>query len=356
LKAHFSTADNGADPADASDLLSELHDGAWLDAQKFPPLEYHVPMLIPEGSVLLVGAPKIGKSWLVLSIALGVAYGGVVLGGIHVDGRPVLYLALEDGHRRLQDRCRTLLQGARIPKRLDCLTRIEPGTVLATVELWLTQHAGQRPLVILDTLGKVMPPAQLGESAYQRDYRIGSALKRTIDGHPGASLVVNHHDRKAASEDFIDSVSGTHGLAGAADTIIVLTRDRFGRDALVRVTGRDVAEGEYALGFEAGSRWVLDGDSFDRSSALALERRTADRLGDQSNAILAFVNEHTDGVSTATVKDAFGSDALRYLDRLYKAGRLRRPKRGVYAPAFKTNGHTDTSDTPLGGQDSVGPS
>jgi hypothetical protein len=35
--------------------------------------------------------------------------------GIDIPKRPVLYLALEDGHRRLQDRCRRLLAGEKIP-------------------------------------------------------------------------------------------------------------------------------------------------------------------------------------------------------------------------------------------------
>jgi len=73
------------------------------------------------------------------------------------------------------------------------------------------------------------------------------------------TLLVNHHDRKAAAEDFVDSVSGTHGLAGAADTVIVLTRSRHETGGLLRVTGRDVAEGEYALRFVDGSTWDLDG-------------------------------------------------------------------------------------------------
>lgn len=67
---------------------------------------------------------------------------------------------------------------------------------------------------MLDTLGKVMPEARVGESAYQRDYRIGGRLKRIADEWPGLAVVVVHHDRKAAAEDFVDSVSGTNGLAG----------------------------------------------------------------------------------------------------------------------------------------------
>ena len=142
--------------------------------------------------------------------------------GLEVSKRPVLYLALEDGHRRLQDRCRRLLAGDPIPSEFQYLTMIEPGRVNDTITAWIHWYQDPPPLVILDTLGKILPPTQPGEDRYQRDYRIGTALKRIVDGLPGMTLLVNHHDRKANADDFVDAVSGTHGLAGAADTIIVL--------------------------------------------------------------------------------------------------------------------------------------
>jgi hypothetical protein len=166
---------NGRQPE--VDLLAGLRNGAWLDAQDFPPLRYHLPGIIPEGSSLLVGPPKIGKSWFVLALGLAAASGGWMLGQ-HVDARPVLYLALEDGHRRLQSRCRTLLDTDRIPQAFDYLVTIQPGAVVATIETWLARHPGADPLVILDTLGKVMPAAVIGESSYSRDYRVGTVLKR----------------------------------------------------------------------------------------------------------------------------------------------------------------------------------
>jgi hypothetical protein len=92
-------------PPDAGKLLAELKDGVWLEAQKFPPLAWAVPEIIPEGSVLLVGPPKIGKSWLVLSIALAAAMDDGMALGLKIPKRPVLYMALEDGDRRLQARC-----------------------------------------------------------------------------------------------------------------------------------------------------------------------------------------------------------------------------------------------------------
>jgi AAA domain len=337
-------------------LLAGLRNGAWLDRQYFPPLRYAVPGIIPEGSTLLVGAPKIGKSWLVLSWALARAAGGVALSALKIDAGPVLYLALEDGDRRMQDRCRTLLCGDRIPPAFDYLTRVEPGRVIDTIAAWLKRHPGAAPLVILDTLGKVMPPAVNGESAYQRDYRIGSALKVIAESEPGAAVLVNHHDRKAASEDFVDAVSGTHGLAGAADTTVQLVRGRNDTAGLIKVTGRDVVEGEYAVMF-TGSLWKLDGHDLEEASAAARTRAATAGLGDRSVEILAFVAEHPEGVGPTTVGHAFGMEpkhAGTYLTRLADAGRIVKAGRGDYRPrppvetveSVDSAFHTPTLTTP----------
>ena len=82
--------------------LDKIHNGAWLDAQEFPPLQWAVPGLIAEGMGFVIGPPKLGKSWFVLGIGLAVASGGKALGKIPVQSRPVLYAALEDGDRRMQ--------------------------------------------------------------------------------------------------------------------------------------------------------------------------------------------------------------------------------------------------------------
>jgi hypothetical protein len=334
----FESADIAASEtrSPCTDLLAGLRDGVWLNAQEFPPLAYAVPGLVPEGLVLMVGPPKIGKSWQVLSHGLAVAAGGVTLGVIDVGPpRPVLYLALEDGDRRLQDRCRRLLGPDPIPARLEYLTRVRPGQVVATIAAWLDRSRGPDPFVILDTLGKVMPTALPGESAYQRDYRVGSALHELCDAHPGLTLLVNHHDRKAASDDFVDSVSGTHGLAGAADTVLVLTRDRHSTDGLLKVTGRDVPEGEYALRFVDGCAWTLDGGDLDTAAQRASQVRATAGLGDRSAEVVGYVLDHPDGVRLADVAAALGLDqrtAGVYLGRAVGAGRLVRLGRGRYGP------------------------
>src|SRR6476619_1531684 len=94
-----------------TDLLAGIRNGAYLDNQTIPELAWAVPGLIPEGLTLFVGAPKRGKSWLILDVALAVASGGRALGAIDVERGRTLYLALEDSERRLQGRIRHLNGG-----------------------------------------------------------------------------------------------------------------------------------------------------------------------------------------------------------------------------------------------------
>jgi hypothetical protein len=224
---------------------------------------------------------------------------------VEVEQRPVLYLALEDGDRRLQDRCRKLLRDGPIPAGFQYLTRVVPGQPIdAIIAAWLDRQRDAPPLVILDTLGKVMPPASPGESAYQRDYRVGSTLKQLADERAGMTLLTNHHDRKANSDDFIDSVSGTHGLAGAADTVIVLTRARHEEAGLLKVTGRDVPEGEYAVCFEDGHYWQLDGDDLAEAAQRARDTRATAGLGDRPAEVVGYALKHPQGVTPAQVAAA----------------------------------------------------
>ena len=317
-------------------LLDGIFTGDELDAEDLAPLTWVVADLIPEGMSMLIGGPKIGKSWLAYDIALAVACGGRVLGSVAVgSARPVLMLALEDGKRRLQARGRQLMQGDPLPPLLSYKTSIEPGTVVATIEAWLDrQDPDSEPLVIVDTLGKVMPPSMPGESAYQRDYRVAGRLKRITDDHPGMALVVLHHDRKVASDDFVDNVSGTNGIAGAVDTILVIVRPRTEERGLIKVTGRDVTEREYAVSTRGG-RWQLVGSTLDDAAEAAVIVKTTANLSDRSAEIVRYVATRPEGVRAGEVAEKFGisnREAGTYLGRLFDAGKLKRPERGLYTP------------------------
>lgn len=319
------------EPEPPRSLLSSMRSGDWLDAQEFPPLEWIVDGILPEGFGLLVAPPKAGKSWMVAGIGLACAVGGFAFGKIGVKPRPVLYLALEDGHRRLQSRFRTLTEGAPIPPRIHVIISAHPTQVPGMIAEFLTVYAAQKPLIILDTLGKVKPPKQAGQESYSADYAIGSKLKALVDSVPGSCLLAVHHTRKAESADFVDAVSGTQGIAGSADFVLVLSRKRKDTAAVLAVTGRDVPENEYALTTDDG-RWTLDGQDLLDAAATVDKRAATQKLGDRSLDVLSHVAANgptTPGVIAAKF-DMDNKTAGVYLSRLYESGRIARPKRGHY--------------------------
>lgn len=231
----------------------------------FPPTRWAVRGLVSEGVNLLVGAPKLGKSWLALCIAIAIASGGRALGRVDVEAGDVLYLALEDTGRRLQSRLSAVLGDDPAPARLhlatECAALTDGGA--SRIGLWLDEHPDAR-LVIVDVFTKIRGTTDGNEGRYEADYRAMSALKDLAD-EAGVAFLVVHHTRKAVSEDFIDAVSGTQGLAGAADAILVLARSRGTAQAVLKVTGRDIEEAEHALDFDShtGTWQLLDGPAAD---------------------------------------------------------------------------------------------
>lgn len=79
--------------------LNELYENVY---ESRPPV---IDGLLYAGAYILAGAPKIGKSFLVAQLAYHVST-GQPLWGYDVHQGTVLYLALEDDFRRLQDGCR----------------------------------------------------------------------------------------------------------------------------------------------------------------------------------------------------------------------------------------------------------
>jgi hypothetical protein len=236
---------------------------AALEHVNFPEPQWVVEEIIPEGSVILAGRPKLGKSWLALDIAVTVAAGGTALGKANLQVNPggVLYLALEDRLRRIKRRLKQILGDMPFPPLLilaEAWPRLDMGGLEALAE-YLKEH--QPRLVVIDTLAKVRPPRRKNVDPYEHDMAMGGALQALANQHQCCILVV-HHTRKTISDDFLDDVSGTTGITGAADAVLVLKRGRGKADATLSISGRDVEEQELALKFHPqDGLWELLGDA-----------------------------------------------------------------------------------------------
>lgn len=239
--------------------------------REFDPISWLVPGLLPEGLMVLAARPKIGKSWLALDVALATATGGEVLGRPARRG-DVLYLALEDNDRRMQSRLLKLGAAGMDLQRFEYACSWPRGEFGAVaIEDWISARPDAR-LVVIDVLTKLREATTGRDNAYSTDYQAIAMLKPS---RPGVTVLVVHHTRKAESDDPLDSVSGTLGIGGAADGVLVLKRARGESEAELHLIGRDLEdEGQFAVRFDRDScRWQWMGEAW--VVRLTAERRQA---------------------------------------------------------------------------------
>jgi hypothetical protein len=240
------------DDADAGtgtpDQRAEFVTARELCAMKLDEVRYCVAGVLPEGAVILAGPPKIGKSWLALGLAVAVASGGKALGSIDVAQGECLYLALEDGKRRLRKRLTKVLRkwGGEAPERLHFCTECPKagGGGVGVVRSWLKEHPECR-LVIIDTLASMRDRRTSGADVYGADYADITPWQK-LAREFGVTILIVGHTRKRRGEardlDPLEEVSGSLGLTGALDTVLVLRRKRHEKTASLFLTGRDIEE------------------------------------------------------------------------------------------------------------------
>lgn len=242
-----------------------LISAAELFSMDIKPVEFVIEGLVPVGLVLLASPPKYGKSWLCLDMALSVAMGRDFL-GFKTNKSKVIYLALEDRNDRLKQRATQLLHGEIFPEWLMLGT--ESATLdnnfISQMDNTLRKHP-ETKLIIIDTFVKIRGEAKRGESAYGVDSREAGILKKFADTHGIAVVLVTHTRKGIDPDDPFVNITGTYGVAGAADDMIVLTKQKRGDEVTkMSVTGRDVTYEEYPLVFnKERGKWLKQSDSYD---------------------------------------------------------------------------------------------
>ena len=228
-----------------SDLFADLENyipaisAAELMDEPFKPAEYVVKGLLPKGLSILGGAPKIGKSWLVLDLCVRVAT-GKPLWGMDVQQGTAWYLCLEDTNDRVRQRLACITDES--PKDLQIsssehgLGTMEDG-LDKTIEKFLHKYANTR-LIVIDTFQMVRGNSK--EPTYSGDYADAQKLKKLADKY-GVAIMLVHHLRKMTDKDPVNKLSGTTGLSGAADTLLILDKSTRLEDvATLTCTGRDI--------------------------------------------------------------------------------------------------------------------
>lgn len=220
---------------------------------------FAVPNRLPVGLTLVVGRPKVGKSWALLDWAAAVAQGHPVLGVDRVQPGPVVYWALEDNWARIRARSSRI----GIPEHIPLYFRTKPARLPHCLDEMAAEFARRRPrLFIVDTLSRILPAGASMNDSGEMTAALDTAQQLAFE-HDAALVLVHHQRKNNQTNDHLDAVLGATGLTGAADAILTLTRSRGDDRAQLAITGRDI-ERELTLTLEwdaARCRWhVVDCD------------------------------------------------------------------------------------------------
>jgi hypothetical protein len=194
-----------------------------------------------------------------------------LVGGYQCLGGDVLYCALEDNKRRMKKRLAKQRSGETPPAGLFLtaeMPRLAEGGV-EYIRAWL-KKVKQPRLVIIDTLAVVRTPAKRNQTAYEADYESVLEL-RNLAAEYRIAIIVTHHLRKAEADDVFDTVSGTLGLTGCVDTILIIKYEANG--VLLAGKGRDLEEFSKAIRFDrVTGLWSIIGDA--ASVQMSAKRQT----------------------------------------------------------------------------------
>jgi hypothetical protein len=289
-----------------------------------PAPEFTVHGIVPKGLCLLAGKPKLGKSWLALNVAIAVTSGGVALGQVKVDQGDVLYLALEDGLARLKTRLKKMLpnMGCDAPTGLEFRSqfpRADEGG-LEEIEKWLKQHPNAR-MVVIDTWPRLRPRKAEGRNQYEEDYSDAADVKALADEYDVTFLLVCHC-RKLDADDPVDSVTGTLGLGGSADGVLVLQRARCSSEATLFITGRDVEEER---------KLILRWDGASAMWSLAEDQVTAGASPARGKLISFLREKGPSSISDVAAGVGAGKNNVKQLlFKMYQEGQVMRCGPGMY--------------------------
>jgi hypothetical protein len=179
--------------------------------------------IVPQGTTLLTGRPKSGKSLLCEQVAVEMA-----------ESRSVAYFAFEYGSDLMKDRFKrhlepdTVYMGLRLFSRDDVPVKERPLSFVQRVLSGAKETGHGYEVAFIDVLNKVKPRT---DGSYDREYDALAPITQLAPNCVKALVVVHHtrkRDPKAASgtAGSVDEALGSTALAGAFDTVVGLTRQR----------------------------------------------------------------------------------------------------------------------------------
>ena len=185
---------------------------------------------------------------------------------------------------------------------------------------WIDKARKPR-LIIIDILERIRQRTKKDDrqSQYSADYEALVSLQE-LSAEAQLSILTLVHQRKLGAEDLIDTVSGTLGLGGAVDTVLILGKDRqLGKFLYGR--GRDLEEFNVTVQQNDQCRWRVLGPKVEGQSS-----------PERAHIIAALVRAGRP-MNVKEISEAVGGkypNVKQLLAKLHTEGQVERVSTGLY--------------------------
>jgi hypothetical protein len=279
-------------PESLLERLGGITGRALLD-KEFKPLVFLVAALLAKGNLAMLGGrAKGGKSWLLLQLAKAIDKALPFLGHETRRGR-VLFIALEDGARRIQQRLKLLKWQPEQAVFLFDVAHFDDDGVHGPGVAQIEVLAPEFDLIIIDTLIATLS-GRANENDNTQMATIVNKLAQ-IAHESDCAVILSHHTGKGGADDIFLTLRGASSLRGAYDLGMVLERKQGEREAILHFESRDLEIDNLTIRqSDGGAGWECLG------GASELPRIRAGR------AIVTALQEHGDGCTVAELAAACG--------------------------------------------------
>ena len=224
------------------------------------PIDFIIDDMLSPGLSMLAADPKTGKSWFSLLMCLCVSQGKKFL-GYKTHKCNVLYLALEDSDNRMKSRIKRIFEGDKLPDTFNYCIEINDlsSGFIEQMEL-VCQSMNDLRLIVVDTLQCIRGQYNNKDGgAYGYDYKEMNKLKSFAKKHNLAILLIHHTSKMDNPNDLFFSISGTRGLTGALDLMMVIKKENVSdKQAKLYIRGRDVDNDAFVIEMQ-DCRWAKVG-------------------------------------------------------------------------------------------------
>ena len=155
---------------------------------------------------------------------------------------------------------------------------------------------------------------------YQADVKVLAAVQQAAIRSGCSMLLIHHTNKNEKSSDSFSLISGTQGIAGTADTTMVLTRRRNTNAAKLEYTGRDIEEGVLHL-------------AVDETTCMADLANPPQNMHENADRLLAVIPEDGAEIKNAQLAQLTGTDRsniARDIAPLLEDRSVERIRRGLY--------------------------